>query len=157
VKTSDAGIALVKEFEHLELAPYYDAAGFPTVGYGHLLSRERWADLSQWAVITEEEADAFLLRKDLAVAESAVTRLVRIPLSHGQASALVSFTFNLGSGALQASTLRRVLNRGEYHAVPAQLRRWVFAGARRLRGLARRRRAEIALGQPWIAPYAEES
>ncbi len=151
MRTSDDGIALIKAFENLELAPYHCPAGLATVGYGHLLSPHKWDDLARWPTITEEEADA-LLRKDLGRAERAVARLVRVPMSHGQASALVSFTFNLGAGALQASTLRRALNRGEYHAAPTQLRRWVFAGGRRLRGLVRRRKAEIALGAPWEAP-----
>jgi lysozyme len=57
----------------------------------------------------------------------------------------VSFTYNLGSGALQRSTLRRVINRQNHHNVPAQLMRWVWAGGRKLRGLVRRREAEALL------------
>ena len=59
--------------------------------------------------------------------------------------ALGSFTFNLGTGALQRSTLRRKVNREEHDAVPAEFRRWVWAGGRRLKGLIRRREAEAAL------------
>lgn len=59
--------------------------------------------------------------------------------------ALVSFTYNLGSGALQRSTLRRVINRQSHHNVPSQLMRWVWAGGRKLRGLVRRREAEANL------------
>ena len=151
MKTSDAGIDLIKRFEGLRLAPYHDIAGYPTVGYGHLLSREKWADLSQWATLTEEQADA-LLRQDVVHFERAVARLVQVRLSPGQLDALVSFAFNLGAGALQASTLRRVLNRGKYHEAPRQLLRWVFAGGRRLRGLVRRRKAEAILGALWIEP-----
>ena len=156
MKTSEAGIALIKGFEHLELEPYHDPVGYPTIGWGHLLSLEQWADLSQWPAITEEEADA-LLEKDLDVAERAVSGFVRVPLSHAQASALVSFTFNLGADAFRTSTLRTMLNRGEYHEIPDQLRRWVFAKGVRLRGLIRRREAEIALGEPWTKPHTQES
>ena len=151
MKTSDAGVKLIKEFESLELSPYHCPAGLPTIGYGHLLSLKPWLPLGEWDDITEEEADA-LLRKDLSMAENAVGRLISAPLSPGQHAALVSFTFNLGSGALQASTLRRVLNRGEYHEAPDQLRRWVFAKGVRLAGLERRREAEIVLGAPWVSP-----
>ncbi len=149
--TSADGIDLIKRFESLRLAPYHDDVGYPTVGYGHLLSKQKWADLSQWPVITEREADD-ILAQDLGRFERAVSRLVRVPLTEGQFSALVSFSFNLGSGALQASTLRRTLNRGEYHTVPTQLMRWVFAGGRKLRGLVRRREAEAILGMMWSAP-----
>lgn len=148
MKTSPEGIALIQRFEELRLEPYHDAVGYPTIGYGHLLSHEKWADLSQWPTITEEEADA-LLEQDLAQRERAVVRLVHAPLSSGQFSAIVSFTFNLGAGALQASTLRRKLNRGEYHEAPRELMRWVFAGGRKLRGLVRRREAESILGMMW--------
>ena len=59
--------------------------------------------------------------------------------------ALVSFTFNLGGGALQRSTLGRKVNRAEHEAVPAELQKWVFAGGKWLSGLVARRRAEALL------------
>ena len=75
----------------------------------------------------------------------AVLRLIRVPLEDGRFGALCSFTFNLGAGALQRSTLRRRVNREEHEAVPRELRRWVWAGGRKLKGLIRRREAEAAL------------
>jgi GH24 family phage-related lysozyme (muramidase) len=86
-----------------------------------------------------------LLRDDVGSAEKAVLRLINVPLSEGQFDALVGFTFNLGAGSLQSSTLRRVINRGDYAAAPEQLRRWVWARGVRLRGLVLRREAEILL------------
>ena len=83
-------------------------------------------------------------------AERAVLPLIRVPLEDGRFDALCSFTFNLGAGALQRSTLRRKVNREEHGAVPAEFRRWVFAGGRKLKGLMRRREAEAGL-------YAEGS
>ncbi len=94
--------------------------------------------------ISKGEAEALLI-KDVQTAESAVLRLIRVPLTDGQFDALVSFTFNLGSGVLQRSTLRRKVNREEHAEVPDQLMRWVWAGGRRLRGLVRRREAEVGL------------
>ncbi|MBN8542806.1 MAG: lysozyme [Alphaproteobacteria bacterium] len=82
------------------------------------------------------------LRKDLRVAEQAVMRLIHVPLTQNQFDALVSFTFNLGSGALQRSTLRRKINRGEHEAAAREFSKWVFAGGKRLSGLVRRRQAE---------------
>ena len=149
MKTSEAGIGLIKGFEHLELEPYHCPAGYPTIGWGHLLTRERWADLTQWPAITEEEANEYL-RNDLAMGENAVESYIDAPLSPRQHAALVSFVFNLGAGSLQTSTLLSILNRGKYHEVPGQLRRWIFSGGIRLAGLVRRREAEITLGEPWI-------
>ena len=60
-------------------------------------------------------------------------------------TALGSFAFNLGAGALQRSTLRRKVNREEHDAVPVEFRRWVWAGGRNLKGLIRRREAEAEL------------
>ena len=96
--------------------------------------------------ISESAAEA-LLAKDVWTAESGVLRLISVPLTDGQFDALVSFTFNLGSGALQRSTLRRKVNREEHHEVPEQLMRWVWAGGRKLKGLVRRREVEAVLYQ----------
>jgi lysozyme len=83
--------------------------------------------------------------EDVQTAERAVLRLITVPLTDGQFDALVSFTFNLGAGALQRSTLRRKINRGDHANVPAEFRKWVWAGGRKLEGLVRRREAEAAL------------
>ena len=79
---------------------------------------------------------------DLVMAERAVLRLIQARLADDQFDAMVSFTFNLGAGALQRSTLRRKINREEHAAVPAEFRRWVWAGGRKLKGLVMRREAE---------------
>jgi len=136
-RVTQEGLNLIMRFEGLRLEPYDDAAGLPTIGYGHLIREsEEFGDQ-----ITEEEAEA-LLRGDMVVAERAVLRLIRVPLTDGQFDALTSFTFNLGSGALQRSTLRRKVNREEHAEVLAEFRRWVWAGGRKLKGLVRRRAAE---------------
>lgn len=93
------------------------------------------------AGITEAEAEE-LLRRDVWAAENAVLRLIDVPLTDGQFDALVSFTFNLGAGALQRSTLRRKVNRQAHSEVPEQFMRWVWAGGNKLPGLTIRRSAE---------------
>ncbi|OOY33838.1 lysozyme [Solemya velum gill symbiont] len=130
------GIDLIKRFEGFSSTVYICPAGYPTIGYGHLVgSGESFNEISE----TEAEE---LLRKDVESAERAVLRLVNVPLTDGQFDALVSFTFNLGSGAFQRSTLRRKVNRQAHVEVPAQLMRWVWAGGRKLHGLLKRRKAE---------------
>ena len=77
--------------------------------------------------------------------EGAVLRLINVPLTDGQFDAVVSFTYNLGGGALQRSTLRRKINREEHAEVSEQFMHWVWAGGRKLKGLVRRRAAESNL------------
>lgn len=136
------GLELIKHFEGFEPEVYLDAAGYPTIGYGHLIRKDE-GDMYAGG-ISEAAAEA-LLAKDVGFAERAVLRLIKVPLTDGQFDALVSFTFNLGGGALQRSTLRRKVNRGEHGAVPREFRKWVWAGGRKPRGLIRRRNAEAML------------
>ncbi|MBH1541361.1 lysozyme [Stenotrophomonas maltophilia] len=136
---TEEGLNLIKRFEGFSQTIYICPAGYPTVGYGHVVlahEREQFA-----AGITQAEATA-ILRKDVGIAERAVLRLISVPLTDGQFDALVSFTFNLGAGALQRSTLRRKANRGEHEGVPAELMKWVWSNGKRLRGLIIRRREE---------------
>jgi GH24 family phage-related lysozyme (muramidase) len=131
------GIALVQLFEGFSPVAYDCPGGYQTIGYGHvILPDEDFSDgiTKQWA----EE----LLKRDLRLAEAALRRLIAVPLSDGQFDALVSFTFNLGAGALQRSTLRRKVNAGMHDDVPRELLRWVYAGGQKLAGLIRRREAE---------------
>lgn len=136
------GISLIKRFEGFETEIYLDAAGLPTIGYGHLL---RAGEAKMFKNGISPEAGEALLIKDVLSAECAVLRLIKAPLTDSQFDALVSFTFNLGSGALQRSTLRRKINREEHEEIPAEFMRWVWAGGRKLKGLIRRRDAEVHL------------
>lgn len=135
--TCKEGIDLIKRFEGFRSKPYYCAAGKLTIGYGHVVLKGE--DFS--AGITKEQGEE-LLRKDLLVAELAVQKYVDVPLSDLQHGALVSWTFNLGAGALQRSTMRSVLNRGEYQLVDDEMEKWVYAGGRKLKGLVLRRQEE---------------
>ena len=94
--------------------------------------------------ISEADADA-LLSRDLEAAEGWVHRLIKTPLTENQFSALTSFTFNVGAGALQRSTLRMKLNRSEYQGAADEFPKWKFANKRILAGLIRRRAAERSL------------
>jgi len=137
MRTGQEGIALIKKWEGFVPHKYICAAGYPTIGYGHvILPHETFPDR-----ISMAEAEA-LLAKDLLQFERSVTRLITVPLTQGQFDALVSFTFNLGGGALQRSTLRQKLNRREYENASREFIKWVWAGGRKLNGLVKRREAE---------------
>ena len=137
-----AGMELIKRFEGFSSEIYLDAAGLQTVGYGHLIKSHEKDIFKNGITGTQAEA---LLKKDLLLTENAVLRLIKIPLNNNQFDALVSFTFNLGAGALQRSTLRRKVNREEHEYVPAEFMRWVWADGRKLSGLIKRRKAEAEL------------
>lgn len=124
--------------------PYHDPVGYPTIGYGHLLSRVRWEALSKHSAINKDEASA-LLRADIGKAARSVMRLIKAPLTENQCAALIDFTFNVGAGNLEISTLRRLVNRQEYEAAAEQFSRWVYAAGVKLPGLVRRRAAERAM------------
>src|SRR5689334_11587575 len=95
---TDAGLALIKRFEGFSPTLYICPAGYSTIGYGHVV---RPAERSCFAKGITSIGGENLLRHDAQVAEAAVLRLIRVPLTNGQFDALVSFTFNLGAGALQ--------------------------------------------------------
>jgi lysozyme len=143
---SSQGLALIKEVEGFRASSYIDSAGYETVGYGHKLTD---AELSRhdYQLVNSATAEQ-LLRRDVLEAEAAVNDLVSRPLSQAQFDALVSFTYNVGRGALARSSLLRQLNSGNYSAVPNQLRRWTIAGGSHAKGLAARRKLEIAR---WLA------
>ena len=140
--TTNQGLDLIKRFEGFSPTIYICPGGWPTIGYGHVV-REFERERCETGI--DEDAGAVLLLKDVEMSERAVLRLIRVPIDDGPFDALVSFTFNLGAGALQRSTLRRKVNREEHGAVPAEFRRWIWAGGRRLMGLKRRREAEAVL------------
>ncbi|WP_019104081.1 lysozyme [Chromobacterium haemolyticum] len=139
MKTSAKGIALIQKSEGLRLKAYQDSVGVWTIGYGHT-----GPDVTSALVITHDQADA-LLARDLEKFEAGIMRLVKVQFNQNQFDALVSFAYNLGLGALQGSTLLRLLNAGDYAGAAAQLPRWNKAGGKELPGLTRRRAAEQAL------------
>ena len=132
--TSPKGIALIKRFEGLRTKAYADPVNIPTIGYGHT----KGVKLND-PEITEAEADR-LLAEDLKLYEGPINEMVKVPLTQGQFDALVSFAFNLGTGALRGSTLLKKLNAGQPCA--DEFLRWNMAGGKAMPGLTRRRQAE---------------
>ena len=141
---NERGIEIVKSFEGLALRPYVYAGGVNSVGYGATRSSTGGPIDLDMEPISETEAEALLLR-DLDSSEGWVSRLIKTALTENQYSALVSFTFNVGAGALQRSTLRMKLNRGEFQNAADEFTKWRMAGGRILAGLVRRGAAERAL------------
>lgn len=153
---------VIKSFEGLRLTPYICAGGYLTVGWGHVLNAnvgkkgEFAARLAVEpnTVISYAQAERFF-EADILHAENAIRRLIRVPLTQGQFDALVSFTFNLGAGALQRSTLRSKINRNEsLIRCAVEFDKWVYSKGRRLRGLILRRKVEKKM---FLSSYMPDS
>lgn len=132
-------LALVKYFEGCELTAYTCPAGILTIGYGHT-----GRDVKPGMCISQARADE-LLRSDLATCIAAVNRMVKVPLTHGQFDALVSFGYNLGLEALRNSTLMKLVNAGRMDAAAGEFGKWVHSKGKVLDGLVKRRKAEANL------------
>jgi lysozyme len=148
IRVPPQAIELAKRFEGFHRVPKHDPnraypyicpAGYPTIGYGHLCDPKH-------PPITEGEAEAYLAQ-DLKVALAATLRYCPVLATEpeNRLAAIVDFTFNLGAGRLQTSTLRRRVNQRDWDASARELRRWVYGGGRVLPGLVTRREAEVAL------------
>lgn len=135
MKINEAGLNLIKDFEGCRLKAYLCPAGIWTIGYGHTQG------VKPDMVINQLQAERFL-KQDLKRFEDAVTSLVKVPITPNQFSALVSFAYNVGTGALYDSTLLRKLNKKDYKGAANEFLRWNKAGGKVLSGLTRRRLAE---------------
>lgn len=119
--------------------PYLCPAGYWTIGYGHLCTPGH-------PPITQADAEVYL-SEDLTTSLRAALRYCPVLATEpqGRLAAVVDFTFNLGAGRLQTSTLRRRVNQRDWVSAAGELRRWVCGGGRVLPGLVARRQSEIAL------------
>lgn len=147
LKISDKGLKFIADHEGFSPCLYDDVAGHCTVGYGHLVHKGpcdgRSTEFDFKAGLTPARA-LELLRKDASLAEATVNRLVKVPLTQERFDALVSFTFNVGPGAFEGSTVLREVNAGHWNMVPPALEMWRKAGGKVVEGLARRRKLEGA-------------
>lgn len=141
----ELAMTLCKRFEGLHLRPYLCPAGVPTIGYGSTRYLDGRAVQLTDPPITREHAHVLLRESIRRRYGRAVLDLCPAADTTGRVAALIDFTYNLGPGALRASTLRRRVNAGRWEDVPGELRKWVYAGGRVLRGLVIRREAEAGL------------
>jgi lysozyme len=132
---SEDGLHLTEQFEGCKLDAYQDSVGVATIGYGHT------RNVTMGMTCTQEQAEQWL-QEDIQSAADAVNRLVTVELTQQEFDALVDFTFNLGAGNLQSSTLLRLLNSGDYAGAAGEFDKWDRAGGQVLAGLLRRRQAE---------------
>lgn len=136
---------LARRFEGCYLRPYLCPAGVPTIGYGATYYEDGRRVTLRDAPITRGRAETLLLWMVRTRYLPAVLKLCPNIVDPYRLAALIDFTFNLGQAALGGSTLRKRVNAERWSDVPAELRKWDKAGGRRLRGLTRRREAEVTV------------
>lgn len=141
----DVAAALARRFEGFYSRPYLCPAGVPTIGYGATRYEDGTAVTLLDQPIMRERAEQLLLWEVRTVCLPAVIKLCPGADTPDRIAALIDFTFNLGTGRLRSSTLRRRVNSGRWADVPEELMKWVRGGGRVLPGLVARRQAEAAL------------
>jgi lysozyme len=137
---------LLHRWEGMVLHPYLCSAAVPTIGLGSTRYLDGRAVRLTDPPITREHALVLAreqIRRRYLRAVRAYCPDVTDPR---RVASLTSWTYNMGPGALRASTLRRAINAEDNAAVPPQWRRWNKAGGRVVRGLTLRREAELRAG-----------
>lgn len=138
--------AMCRRFEGLSLKPYICPAGFPTQGYGTVYKPDGTKVAMTDAPITKEVAEDWLMHELKHTYAPGVMRLCPgLVINEKAFNAIVDFTYNLGVGRLQTSTLRRKLNEQDWDGAREQLMLWVRGGGKVLPGLVKRRQVEAAL------------
>lgn len=165
MKLSQAGAALMHEFEGCRNKPYLCPAHIWTIGWGHVLYQDqirlpmvrvkeihspvirkeyplRPEDSRVWS---QEEIDQ-LFANDIASFERGVLRLApNLYGNQGAFDACTSFAFNAGLGNFQRSTIRMKIGRKEWKEAAEAFMQWTRGGGKELPGLKRRRQKEKAL------------
>jgi lysozyme len=139
-----AGLKLIKDFEGMKLSPYLDSVNIPTIGVGCIQYPDGTKVTMDDPTITEEQALEYL-EFELSSKQKAVEAAVTVPINDNQFAALVAFSYNVGSSALQKSTLLKKLLAGDVAGAANEFLKWNKAGGREIAGLTRRRQAERAL------------
>lgn len=139
MRTSQRGIDLIKSEEGFVATAYLDAVGIWTIGYGHTRGVKPGDKISQY------QGEDYL-KEDLKIAEKAINDQ-HLNINQNQFDALASFTFNVGVGAFEKSTLLKRIKLNPYDkiGITIEFGRWVHGGGKILPGLVKRRKHETAL------------
>lgn len=143
MKTSPAGIALIKQFEGLRLKPYLCSAQVATIGYGSTFYADSSCVKLDDPAISTAQAEE-LLALTLGQYEDCVNELSD-NLEQNQFDAAVSLCYNIGVGAFKKSTFAKLVRTGQFQTAGHAFLAWNRAGGKVLPGLVRRREAERRL------------
>ena len=152
MQVSKGFFELLEEIEGRNRKMYIDSGGAPTIGIGHLFTKEermsgkiyingnyiKYAD-----GLSDDQVDDLVIQ-DVKLPVYAVNTLSKVTLNQNQFEALVSFVYNIGNIGFKNSTLLKLLRTGDYASVPAQMRRWNIDNGKVVKGLVNRREKEIS-------------
>lgn len=144
METSTNGISLIKHFEGTKLTAYADPRGIYTISTGCIRIDGR--SVKKGDVITQAKADS-MLAEELEAFEGKLTKMLgKVVITQSQWDALISFSFNLGSGALGGSTLlKKVLANPNDPSIADEFPKWRNKGTNFELGLLTRRLSEYHL------------
>ncbi len=135
--TNHTAVQIIKEEETLQLEAY-ELGGLWLIGYGHLMLE------GEKDVITEEEADAFLV-EDLHWCEASIERYVGVPVTLNEFSAMVAFCYNIGSGKTRGSSVVKRVNKDDRPGAANAFLLWNRMNGVVMEALAKRRARERTL------------
>lgn len=137
--------SVCRRFEGLYLVPYLCPAGVPTIGYGATFYEDGSKVSLKDKAITKSRAEDLLMFHLKTSFLPKVIKLCPTIDTDCKAAAILDFAFNLGTGNLRASTLRKRILANDWDDVPNQLKKWNKAGGKVLKGLTLRRESEVVL------------
>ena len=143
MKTSKAGLDLIRKWEGCRLTAYRDSVGVLTIGYG-LTSAAGIIRVTEGLAITQKQADDYLVAA-LAKYEDAVSKAISRTMTQAQFDAFVSLCYNIGPGAFAGSTAVKRFNAGDIAGAADAILMWNKAGGKVLKGLENRRADERAM------------
>jgi lysozyme len=144
MKVSQVGIKLIQTFESCRLQAYQDSKAIWTIGWGNT-QYENGIRVKKGDVLTQQRADE-LFATILLSFEYGVTKRVGASVTQAMFDALISFSYNLGLGNLDKSTLLKKVNANPLDAtIRLEFMKWVNKGSSFEKGLTRRRKAEADL------------
>lgn len=135
---------LIKKYEGFSSKPYKCPAGIPTIGYGSTFYLNGNKVTMKDTPISEEVALSILF----SVVEDfskKVEKLLKVPVNQNQFDALVDFSYNLGIGNFQKSTLLKLINKKDFEGASKQFKKWNKSNGKVLNGLTNRRKEEEEL------------
>jgi lysozyme len=142
MKLNNAGYQLICEFEGLRLKPYLCSAKVPTIGYGNTYyPNGKRVTLLDEPITKEYAFEIFKVIADKF--GKRVSEMVKKPLTQNQFNALVSFAYNVGTGAFSTSTLLKKVNANPNDlTIKNEFARWTRANGKIVNGLVNRRKKE---------------
>jgi len=136
---------LIAKFEGLRLKSYQDSGGIWTIGYGSIKNPYTGVRVKEGDQISKATALDWL-QKEIAQRQVGIDKLIKVPITSNQKSALTSLVYNIGLGAFQRSTLLRLLNsKAPIQQVADQFLRWNKVNGQEVKGLTNRRILEREL------------